>query len=58
MPDLDQIIADMPRRYAVAELIGHCEGLIKSRAVEGPAKETLQMLVNRTVEAFGMEKRS
>ena len=54
MADLERIIEAMPQRFAVAELIGYCQGLLKTGALGSPAEDSLRQIVNRTCVAFGM----
>lgn len=57
MTDLDRIAADTPRRYAVAELVGYCEGLCLS-GVLGKDELTLRTLIARTLVAFDMPSKA
>lgn len=42
------------QRLAVSALIGNCEGLLKSSELNPMQRASLRLLVENTVEAFGM----
>lgn len=51
---LEQITKAMPQRCAVAQLIGHCEGIAASGVLPEPAEQSLRLLIAETLSAFGM----
>ena len=51
---LEQITSAMPQRCAVAQLIGHCEGIAASGILPEPAEQSLRLLIAKTLSAFGM----
>lgn len=56
MLDFERIAAETPKRYAVAELVGYCEGLCAS-GILGEQELTLRNLVAQTLAAFEMPSR-
>jgi hypothetical protein len=57
MLDFERIAADMPKRFAVAELVGYCEGLCAS-GILGKDELTLRTLVAKTLAAFDMPSKA
>jgi hypothetical protein len=57
MSELERITAEMPKRFAVAELVGYCEGLCAS-GILGKDELTLRTLVARTLAAFDMPSKA
>lgn len=54
MDRIEQIIADQPRRYAVASLVGCCEGIVARGEVSEATEIRLRQLIAETLSAFGM----
>lgn len=51
---LEQIVSAMPQRYAVAQLVGYCEGIVSSGALSESAEQSLRARIAETLSAFGM----
>lgn len=54
---LEQITKAMPQRCAVAQLVGHCEGIAASGVLPEPAEQSLRLLIAETLSVFGMQHR-
>lgn len=58
MEKLDQILADMPKRCAVAKLVGYCEGLCADGGLTGARELALRVLIAETLTAFNMPSKA
>jgi hypothetical protein len=52
--NLDQIVADMPKRHAVAMLVGYCEGVCSSGVLNETGELQLRRLIAETLAVFNM----
>lgn len=54
MDTLDRIVSEIPKRAAVAQLVGYCEGLCASGVLSQSGEGRMRWLVAQTLVAFDM----